>query len=73
MKRKDRKTRKIRSEEKGVGFSSASVFSARKGEAFTQGGTMEIDHPRRRKTQEAGIVKGWEDKRNCWHIPSTIT
>ena len=38
-KRKDRKTWKSRSEEKVVGFSSASLFSAVKWEAVTQGGT----------------------------------
>ena len=39
-KRNDRKSRKSRSEEKAVGFSSASVFPARKWEAVTQGGTI---------------------------------
>ena len=39
-KRKDRKTRKSRSEEKVVGFSSASLFPARKHEAVTLGGTI---------------------------------
>ena len=38
---KDRKTRKSRSEEKVVGFSSVSLFPAKKREAVTQGGTME--------------------------------
>ena len=38
-KRKGRKTRKSKSEEKMVGFSSASLFPARKREAVTQGGT----------------------------------
>ena len=38
---KDMKTEKSRSEEKVVGFSLASLFSARKWEAVTQGGTME--------------------------------
>ena len=40
-KRKDRKTQKSKSEEKVVGFSSASLFPARKREAVTQDGTME--------------------------------
>ena len=40
-KRKDRKTQKSRSEEKVVGFSSASLFPARKREAVAQGGSME--------------------------------
>ena len=40
-KRKD-KTQKSRSEEKVVGFSSASLFPTRKWEAVTQGGTMEL-------------------------------
>ena len=35
------KTRKSRREEKVVGFSSASLFPARKQEAITQGGTIE--------------------------------
>ena len=39
-KRKDTKTWKSRSEEKGVGFSLASLFPARKWEAVTQGGTI---------------------------------
>ena len=51
---KDRKTSKSRSEEKVVGFSSASLFPTRKRE----GGTRRIDLQRRRKTQEVGIVKG---------------
>ena len=61
-KRKDRKSRKSRSEEKAVAFSSASVFLSRKQEAVTQGGTIQtggIYHLTRRKTQGAGIVKGW--------------
>ena len=37
---KDRKTRKCRSEEKVVGFSTASIFPARKREAVTQGGII---------------------------------
>ena len=60
---KDKKTQKSRGEEKVVGFSSASLFPKRKREAVTQGGTRGIDHrTRRRRTQVAGIVKGWEDK-----------
>ena len=39
--REDRKTRKSRSEEKGMGFISASLFPGRKREAVTQGGTVE--------------------------------
>ena len=60
-KRKDRKTRKSTSEEKGVGFSSASLFPARKREAVTQGRTRGIDHPTRRITLRASIIKDWED------------
>ena len=37
---KDGKSRKSRKEEKVMGFSSASLFPARKREAVTQGGTM---------------------------------
>ena len=44
-----------------VGFSSASIFFARKREAVTRGGTREIDHLTRRRTQRGGKVKGWED------------
>ena len=75
-KRKDRKTRKNRSEENVVWFSSASLFPARKREDVTQGGTMEprgIDNLTRRKTQGAGIVKGWEDKRDRGAIPDMFT
>ena len=44
-KSKDRKTQKSMSEEKVVGFSSASLFPTRKWEAVTQGGTMEPFRP----------------------------
>ena len=44
------------SEEKVVG--SASLFPARKQEAVPQGGTRGIDHPTRKITQGAGIIKG---------------
>ena len=47
---KDRKTRKRRSEEKVVSFTSASVLPPRKWEAVTQGGTRGLDHPTRRRT-----------------------
>ena len=40
-KRKDRETWKSRSEEKVVGFSSASPFPARKQETVTQSGTID--------------------------------
>ena len=40
-----KQTGKSSSEEKGVCFSSASLFAVRKQEAVTQGGTREIDHP----------------------------
>ena len=59
-----------------VGFSSASLFPSRKREAVTKGGTRGIDHPTRRKTKGAGIVKvvkGWEDKRESGRIPDTFT
>ena len=72
-KRKDRKTRKSKSEEKVVSFSSAYLFPARKYEVVTQGGTRGIEHPTRRRTQGTGIVKGWEDKRNGKHIPDIFT
>ena len=41
-KRKNKKTRKSRSEEKVEGFGSASLFLVRKREVVTQGGTMEL-------------------------------
>ena len=55
-----------------VGFSSVSLFPARKREAFTQGGTRGIDHPTRRITQGAGIIKSWENKRERGRIPDTF-
>ena len=59
-KRKDKKTRKSKSEGKMVNISLASLFPARKQEAVTQGGTRGIDYLTRRGTQGACIVKGWE-------------
>ena len=58
-----------------VGFSSASLFPTRKWEAVTQGGTIkpEEDHLPRKRTQGAGIVKGWDDKRDRGRIPDTFT
>ena len=49
-KRKDKKTWKSRSEKKVVGFSSTSLFLARKWKAVTQGRTKGIAHPMWRKT-----------------------
>ena len=72
-KRKDGRTWKSTSEEKVVGFSSASLFPARRREAVTQDGIRGIDHSTRRRTQGAGIVKGWEDKRDRGRIPDTFT
>ena len=72
-KMKDRKTRKSMNEEKAVSFSSPFLFPARKREAVTQCGTKGIYHPVSRKTQGAGIVKGWEDKRDCGWIPYAFT
>ena len=48
-----------------VGFTTASLFSAKKWVAVTKGGTMEpggIDPLMWRRSQGAGNVKGWEDK-----------
>ena len=58
-----------------MGFSSASIFLARKQEAVTQGGTMKsgIDHLMRGRTQGASIVKGWEDQRDLGRILDTFT
>ena len=70
---KTKKTRKTRREEKVVGFSSVSLFPARKREEVTQGGTREKNHPTWRKTKGAGIVKAWEDKRDRGRISDTFT
>ena len=67
LKRKDRKTRKSRSEEKVVNFNSAQR------EAGSQDRTRGIVHLTRRRTPGAGIVKGWEDKRDWWLISNTFT
>ena len=70
---KVKKTRKGWSQDKVVGFSSASIFSGRKWEAITQGGTKGLDEPTRRITQRAGIIKGWEDNRDRERIPDSFT
>ena len=74
-KRKDRKARKSKSEEKVVGFMLVSLFPTRKREEVTQGGFMEPggDRSLTRRTQGAGIVKGWEDQRDSGHIPGLFT
>ena len=61
-KRKDWKTGKNRSEKKVVGYSSASLFLARKWETVTQGGTGGKDHLMWRKTYGASIIIGWGEK-----------
>ena len=61
-KNKDRKTPKSRCEEKVVVFSSISLFLEWK-EAISYSGTRGIKNPTRR-IQGAGIVKGWEEKRD---------
>ena len=71
-KSKNKKTRKSKSEEKVVGRISASLSPARKREAVTQCGARGIHHPARRITHGAGIVKGWEDKRDHGRI-DTLT
>ena len=68
-----RKTRESRREEKVVGFRSAFVFLTRKRETVTQGGTTGIDQLTRRRTQGAGIVKGWKEKRDRGRMPDTFT
>ena len=50
-----------------------SLFPTKKREAVTQGGTRGIEHPMRRRTQGAGIVKGWEDDRDGGRILNTFT
>ena len=56
--RKDRKTRKCKSDEKVVGFTSTSIFPVRKREGVTSGETTGIDHPMWRITQGTSILKG---------------
>ena len=70
-----RKTWKSMSEEKGVDFSSASLFPAKKWEAVNQVETMEIgmDHLTQMKTQKEGIIKSLEDKRECGCLPDIFT
>ena len=72
--RKDRKTRKSRREEKVMGFTSASLFPVRKRDEVTQDETRGlIEYPTRRRTQGAGIIKGWNGKEDRWRIPDTFT
>ena len=75
-KRRDRKAWKNRNEEEVFGFTLASLFPARKREAVTLGWNhliTGIDHLTRKRTQGAGIVKGWEDKQDRGRIPDTFT
>ena len=72
LRREKRKKQKSRSEEKMVGFSSPSLFTARKWEPVTQDGTRGIDYLMQR-TQGASITKGWEDKQNCQYLQDTFT
>ena len=44
------------------GVLAVSLFPARKQEAVTQDGNRGIDHLIQKKTQQAGIIKGWEEK-----------
>ena len=55
-----------------VDFSSASIFPARKRETITQGGTNGIHNPTRKRTQGAGIVKDWKEKRDRRRISDTF-
>ena len=55
---------KSRNKENVVGFRPASLFPSRKWEAVTQGGTRGIDHLMQKRTQEAGIMKGWEEEQD---------
>ena len=73
VKRKVRKTQKWRSGEKVVCFSLASLFPPKKWEAITQIEIRGTDHLMQRKTQRAGIVKGWEDKPKHGCIPNIFT
>ena len=71
--RKDCKTWRSRSEEKGVCFSSASLILARKWESVTQSGTRGTDNLMWRKTQGSSIIKTWEDKRTYGSIQDAFT
>ena len=52
-----------------VGFSSASIFSVRKQELVTQGGTRGIDHLTRRRTQGAGVSKAGRISETAGEFP----
>ena len=56
-----------------MGFTSVSLFPARKLEAVTRVETTGIDHPTWKITWGAVIVRGWEDKRDCGRISDTFT
>ena len=66
-KRKDIKTRKSRSGDKGVGFRSYSISPAKKLEVITQGGTRGMDHPMLRINKEAGIAKAGRTSETAGH------
>ena len=65
---RDKRRRKT---EKLVGFSSASLQGNGRQSARLE--TMIINHQSWRITKGAGIVKGWEEKRDQRHIPDTLT
>ena len=69
---KDRKTRKSRSEEKVVGFSSAFLFPARKQESHPEWNQGDKP-PDAEENPGSGIVKSWEDKQDRGRIPDTFT
>ena len=60
--------KKIRSEEKALGFSSACLIPAKKWKVET----TEIEHPTKRVTQGASIIKDWEDKQDCGSFPNAF-
>ena len=72
-KNKDRKTRRSRCEQKVVGFSSAPILRKETGGSYQGEIQRVIDHPTWRRTQGAGIVKGWDGKRDRVCIPDTFT
>ena len=74
-KRKDRITRKSKSEEKVVGFSFGSLFHTPQGNGshLPRVNTKGIENLPVRKTQGASIIKGWEDKLERRRIPDEFT
>ena len=69
------KKRKIRSEEKVLGLAQSSYPHKEMGDSHPGWNhkTRGMYHLMWRRTQGAGIIKGWEDKRDGGYIPDTFT